>query len=167
MADVSAAGGGKRKRGGLQRKITGEIKRREAESQVLELARMGLTYEAIAKALGYKSKGSIHHIIHRALDRIPVEAAEAYRKAEDQRIEALMSIYLPLAMRGEIDAARFVDQLIGRRAKLMGLNAPERAPVDENGEAVGGSDALADFYARVRSAIARSGAGGAAGDGHA
>lgn len=140
--------------------------KREKQKRALELGRAGLSYEEIAREMGYASKACIHKLIHGALRDIPAQAAEDYRMVEDQRIEALMTTYMPKAMEGDLDAAKMVDALIGRRAKLMGINAPERAPVNERNETVGdlnGFDAVAVLASRIARIADKRGPGGGAG----
>jgi hypothetical protein len=140
----------------------------ERMKQALELAAAGLSYEEIAKSLGLRAKSTVHGLIHRALRAIPAEATVMYRHAEDQRIEALMSVYMPKAMADDRGAAELVIRLMDRRYKLMGISAPERAPVNENGETVGlldGFDAVAFLASRFDRLAAQRGpasdAGGA------
>lgn len=158
-------------RRGPRTPIKTRLKTRLKQKQALELATSGLTYAEIARELGYKSKGRVHTLVHDALREVPAEAREAYRLLEDQRIEALMTVYMPLAMGSDeaepnIDAARFVDTLIGRRAKLVGINEAEQAPVNKDGKTVGdadGFDAVAILASRIARIAGRSGPGGGAG----
>lgn len=145
-----------------RRKIKRTLAAHDRWMKALELLREGKAYDEIAAELGYAGPSGVHKAIHRLLQENQAQGVEQYRHAEDIRIEALMSVYMPLAMGGNIDAGKFVDALIGRRAKLMGANAPERAPVNEKGETVG-DDPLAILTRRLDRLTAATATGGDSG----
>jgi hypothetical protein len=131
------------------------IKAAERTTQALALRRGGLTYEVIAKQLGFRSAQAAWAAVARALKDAKVEAVAQYRAMELQRLDALTAAMWPHAMKGIIGAVRECRKLSERRARLLGLDQPMRADVNVSGEVnyVGPRERLAAKLAEMSEAL--------------
>jgi ADP-ribosylglycohydrolase len=102
----------------------------EKERKVLEMRLAGVTFEVIARSVGYSSAGSCYNAYKRALIRTLQEPAEAVREAEVARLDRLMQGVWTAALRGEVRSVEAVLRIMDRRAKLMGLDAPTKQQVE-------------------------------------
>ena len=96
------------------------------ERRVVELRQMGITYEVIAKEVGYAGASGAYHAYERALARYPRETFDKKRDLQDQRIERLLAGIYTRALRGEIPAVMAAIKLFERQAKLLGLDAAQK-----------------------------------------
>lgn len=103
--------------------------------QAIELRTQGYTFRAIGERLGMRP-GHVHTGMMRLLKEATVEHAEALRAIEGERLDALQAALWPDAMAGDVRAALACVRIIEARARLFGLDAPARAPVDAAGKAV-------------------------------
>ena len=100
----------------------------EHQRQALELRRAGLGYEAIGAQLGL-GKSQAHRLVKRALEeaRAQVTAnADELRSEELSRLDGMLQGLWPRARKGEVSAVDRVLKIAERRAKLLGLDAPEK-----------------------------------------
>jgi hypothetical protein len=100
----------------------------EHQRQALELRRAGLGYEAIGAQLGL-GKSQAHRLVKRALEeaRAQVTAnADELRSEELSRLDGMLQGLWPRARKGEVTAVDRVLKIAERRAKLLGLDAPEK-----------------------------------------
>lgn len=103
----------------------------EKEAQVLELRKAGWTFERIAERLGYAQKSGAWKAYDRALTATLQEPADELRHLERERIDALFNAMYEVAVtKGSARHAEIALKAMERRAKLMGLDAPERRIVD-------------------------------------
>jgi hypothetical protein len=108
-------------------------KSRLAELEAINLRKAGLTYENIGKELGYTPQGA-WKLVKRALNRVilkTMENAEEYRQVELQRLDELWSSVYPLALKGHLKSVETCLKIMQRRAKLLGLDAPQAIDVIE------------------------------------
>lgn len=96
------------------------------ERKVVELRQMGITYEVIAKEVGYASASGAYHAYERALARYPRETFDKKRDLQEQRIERLLAGVWTKALRGDTTALMVTIKLFERQAKLLGLDMPQR-----------------------------------------
>ena len=100
----------------------------ERQAQAVALRRAGLTFDEIAVRLGIK-KQSAHSLVVRLLTQVRAEideGAEALRALELVRLDALHARLWPLAMDADLSAVDRILRIAERRAKLLGLDAPDR-----------------------------------------
>ncbi|MFB6805474.1 hypothetical protein [Streptomyces sp. NPDC056387] len=98
----------------------------ERRAKAIRMKIDGHTYEEIAKALGYSSKGSACCDVRRALEKHVVEeglAVEAWRELELARLDVLQKAIWPEAMDGSPRAIETALKILDRRAKLLGLDS--------------------------------------------
>jgi hypothetical protein len=99
------------------------------DTEALRLRSRGYTYQQIADNMGC-SKPTAFERVKRALSAIPAEAAEEYRRLENDRLDTLQAIAMHEAVtKKSMQAIDRVLHIMDRRAKLLGLDAPTRTEV--------------------------------------
>ena len=100
----------------------------ELEAECLRLRREGLTHRAIAARLGVAPATAYRRVRH-ALDEVNqrnVEDAGTLRDLEAMRLDALQEAVWQQALDGDGKALDRILAIMGRRTKLLGLDAPQR-----------------------------------------
>ena len=106
----------------------------ERARQALELRKGGASFPEIARRLDFKGPGAAYKAIARTLNRTLQEPAEHVRKLELERLDRLFLAIWPRAKRGDLQAIEKALSISQRRAKLLGLDAPDKiAPTDPTG----------------------------------
>ena len=102
----------------------------EKQRQALELRRAGATYEEIARAVGYgTSRSAAYKAVMSAIHRVLQEPAEAVLVLELQRLDKLQMAIWSKAMAGDEKAIGRVLEIMGRRARLLGIDQPRRIDI--------------------------------------
>ena len=102
------------------------IDARVREGQVLELRRDGLTFESIARRLGYASSAGAYKAFKRAMDRTVREPADEIRRIELERLDYYLECLAPHIAKGRGYAIEKAIMIQDRRARLLGLDAPTK-----------------------------------------
>lgn len=105
--------------------------RLDRDRQVMELARRGLTYEAIGQAVSL-SETQAWRVVQRELTRAAArldEATDAVRRLEACRLDELQASISPSALSGDMRAIDRVLRIMERRARLLGLDMPSQSEV--------------------------------------
>lgn len=111
---------------GAPRKMPAKLRRVAA----LELRLAGRPYREIADCLGYTSVSGAFAAVEKALHEHAAVPADDLLYLELARLDALLAAYWPRATADhDLQAATFVVNVIHRRAKLLGLEAPRRVDV--------------------------------------
>ena len=104
--------------------------------RVMELRRIGLTFEQIAKEVGYAGRQGAKEAYDAAISRMGREAAEDLRILENDRLDDLWRrAYTQLSKidAGDVDALTKLESVMlrisQRRSGLMGLDAPRQVEV--------------------------------------
>jgi hypothetical protein len=105
------------------------IQARQREAQVLERLQKGETFEKIAEALGYSDPSGAWRAATRALNRIPVAAAEELRRLDTLRVEEMLLALRPGIERGDARSIEVALKVLGHKAKLNGYSAPSKVEV--------------------------------------
>lgn len=113
------------------------VKARKVENQAraLELRRAGLGFEAIGAQLGIK-KSQAHRLVVSGLAEARAQvaaSADELRSEELSRLDGMLMGLWPRARKGEVAAVDRVLKISERRAKLLGLDAPERKQLEGPG----------------------------------
>lgn len=96
----------------------------ERTKQALELRLSGFSYSQIAEKLGYSSRAAAFKAVSNAMKRTLREPAEKVRELELDRLDELLkSLWY---YRGRVDYVDRILKVMERRARLLGLDAPER-----------------------------------------
>ena len=98
----------------------------ERQLKALELRKAGVAYEEIARALGFKWKSGAFAAVKRALKEVKREPCQELIVLEAERIDALFMAMYSKAKHGDYGAVDRCIHLMERRARLLGLDAPER-----------------------------------------
>lgn len=104
----------------------------ELRDRALELRKRGANYRQIAKALGV-SVGRTHTLVQEAIAAIPKENAQAVLAIELEKLDLLEASLMPLATKGDYLAAGAIIKVMDRRARYLGLNAPEKRELTGEG----------------------------------
>ncbi|MCH9730622.1 MAG: hypothetical protein K0U84_13275 [Actinomycetia bacterium] len=111
--------------------------RRRAE-RAASLKALGRTWQEIADTLGYRSRQAAQQAVERLDNRTPPLNAEMLRRQEDEELRIRRAVlheqFHEARRMRDIDNLvtlnRELDRISTRRAKLLGLDAPERSEVD-------------------------------------
>ena len=103
----------------------------ERRKRALDLRLAGVSYRAIAKQEGV-SHGTIISDVQSALAEIPRQSAEELRQTETERLDQLQRAVWPEALKGNLGAVDKAVKIIDRRARLLGLDAPQQVQVSSD-----------------------------------
>ena len=121
----------KKRRTGKAGKPTVELI--ELRIKAIELRKSGATYEQIALALGYASRGAAYNAVMAGLMMAISEPAESVREMEAMRLDALLLGLWQKARSGDLQVIDRVLKIMDRRARLLGLDAPAKIETDNTG----------------------------------
>ena len=102
----------------------------DKEIRVLELRRVGLTWQRIAEEVGYADHTGAYAAYKRAIKRTMQQPADELREQEIDRLDRLQVAVWPSAMKGDTRAILTIIRLMERRAKLLGLDRPIKIEQD-------------------------------------
>ncbi len=100
----------------------------ERRKRALDLRLAGATLAEIAEAHGV-SITTAHKDIRRCLSDIPKASADELRKQEIARLDKLQNACWQDAIHGDLSAIDRALKVIDRRAKMLGLDAPQQVEV--------------------------------------
>jgi hypothetical protein len=106
-----------------------DIARWERDYECVKMRRAEVDWMTIAEKLGYASPGHAHDRFLAFMRAYPRDDVEAMRDLELDRIEKTARALEPRIEQGDVRAAEVWNKLSERRAKLMGLDKPERREV--------------------------------------
>lgn len=95
----------------------------ERQRRALEMRKAGMTYTAIGKELGCSHQYA-QVAVEAALKRVLQEPADAVRKLECERLDAMLLGTWARAATGNLGALDAVLKIMARRARLLGLDVP-------------------------------------------
>lgn len=93
---------------------------------VLELRKTGANWRQIAEAVGFTHASAARKAYLRAYDRTLQAPADELRELELDRLDRLQMAYWKDAVEGNIKAADYVLKVIQVRARILGLEAPQK-----------------------------------------
>lgn len=96
----------------------------ELQVKALQCRKAGLTYAQIADRLGMGSPQAAWNAVESALRRTLQEPADVVRKLELGRLDAMFIPVYINACRGDLAALSAALNIMTRRARLLGLDAP-------------------------------------------
>ena len=106
-----------------------EMRRRDA--RVYELRIQGNTFEQIASEVGYSGPSGAWQAHQRIKSEWIFESIEEARQLELMRLDELQVAVWDRAIKGDLPAAHCVLKIMDRRAKLLGLDKPEKVEVNK------------------------------------
>jgi hypothetical protein len=95
----------------------------------VELRRAGVDYPTIAQQMQLSGPGQAYKIVQRALKRSIQEPADDVRALELSRLDTMHQGLWPRAKDGDTFSVDRVLKIQERRAKYLGLDAPEKHDV--------------------------------------
>jgi hypothetical protein len=96
------------------------------ELKVLELRRAGFTFQRIAEEVGYNQASGAQRALERIMTRNVPQAPDEFRWQELDRLDRMQVALWPRAMKGDDRAIGTIVRLMERRARLVGIDAPQR-----------------------------------------
>lgn len=141
----------------------------QRRARAWELRLRGMSVRKIAEEIGV-SHTAVEKMLKRTLEDLrgsELRDAEAVRDIELERLDALTSALWPDAMAGDAQAVGRLTELMNRRAKLLGLDAPVKgALTDSKGNDLGNAiaEAAATLDGRLAEILACSETDGDAGE---
>jgi len=118
--------------GNQERRIASLKRKKEA----LELRIAGVSYDAIATKLGYKSRSGAFEAVKTALVQTLIEPAEELRNIEVLRLDKALKAIWSQVLGGNLPAVDRYIKVAQRRADLLGLDAPKRTDITSGNEAL-------------------------------
>lgn len=101
-----------------------QVDNQDARDKVLWDAWVAGTRQAdLAEAHGI-SQPAVSQAINRYRATIPIEDKATAFVRDLERLEELIQVYRPLALAGDLDAAKLIKGLVAQEAKMLGLEAP-------------------------------------------
>lgn len=98
----------------------------DKEQKVVALRRQGLTWDAIAREVGYKDPSGAQVAYMRASSRVVKEDIDAIRQTESERLDIAQSAIWNQVLAGDNQSINTLLRIMERRAKLIGLDQPVR-----------------------------------------
>lgn len=111
------------------------VRARMREMEALALRAEGLSYAKIASRMGVSS-ATAYKWVKKALGRLQeklAERAELVWRLELERLDELQAALWGKAQDGDVKAVMAILRIMERRAKLYGLDAPDRLEVQRKG----------------------------------
>ena len=93
-------------------------------TRAVELITAGNSYQQVADLLGYANRGSVHHVVQKALSRAASQAVEEHRQLAYDRLESLLQAVWEQALAGDLAAVRTALNVVTAECKLLGLMGP-------------------------------------------
>jgi hypothetical protein len=129
---------------------TPEPEQLDRELAVVELRREGKTWQQIAEVVNYATAMGAWKAYQRACQRTLQEPTDEARRIELDRLDALQRTDWEPAVEGNLRAADFVLRVIDRRARILGIDAPQKIQAEVvNYDGIGSIDAEVDRIARI------------------
>jgi hypothetical protein len=108
-----------------------EVQTLKRDSRVYELRIQGLTFDAIANEVGFSGPSGAWQAYQRIRHEVIFESIDDARQLELMRLDELQVAVWDRAVNGELPAAHCVLKIMDRRAKLLGLDKPEKVEVNK------------------------------------
>lgn len=94
----------------------------EKQRQVFELRQTGMSYEEIARRVGFAHAGTAYKTMQRAIRNYVAEPGEEVLKLELARLDQLFEANFTWAALGDLRAAEMCLKIMDRRARFLGLD---------------------------------------------
>lgn len=101
---------------------------RERHALALEMRKMGYSYDQIAEHFE-TTPASARGLVKSAMEKLISEPGDEVRRVELERLDQLWRLAMASAVNGDTDAITKCLAIQQRRAKYLGLDAPEKREV--------------------------------------
>ena len=98
----------------------------DKELQIIELRRAGVTWEKIAREVGFKGPSGAYKMYQRAAERMIRPSLDEYRDTILDRFERMHMAVWPRAKEGDLRAIDTALRIAEKEIKLLGLDAPTK-----------------------------------------
>jgi hypothetical protein len=98
----------------------------DKELQIIELRRAGVTWEKIAREVGFKNASGAYKMYQRAAERMIRPSLDEYRETVLDRFERMHLAVWPRAKEGDLRAIDTALRIAEKEIKLLGLDAPTK-----------------------------------------
>ena len=92
----------------------------------LEMRKAGHTFQVIADNLGYRGPSGAYDAVMSAIKTTLQEPADELRKMEVERFDVMINSLWPKVLNGDARATEVAVKVMERRAKMLGIDAPEK-----------------------------------------
>ena len=93
-------------------------------TRAVELITAGHSYQQVADRLGYANRGSVHHVVQKALSGAATHAVAEHRQLAYDRLERLLQAVWERSLGGDLNAIRTAINVVMAECKLLGLLNP-------------------------------------------
>lgn len=124
-------GTGRNPRGRFERTIDNV----ERDAHAARLRAANMSWRQIADVLDYTDESSARRAAQRALDAVPVDAAEQLRAVENVRLDYLLEKLAPGIDAGDVPAIEAARKISESRRRLYGLDGPIQVNLTETTQA--------------------------------
>jgi len=111
---------------------SGEIKALEKQAQALKLRLAGVSYDDIARTVGYKGPSGAYQAVKSAMKKTLQEPAGELRTLEITRLDEALRAIWPQVKKGNLLAIDRYLKISERRAKILGIDS--KTQVEISGE---------------------------------
>ena len=108
-----------------------ELDFKQRDARVFELRIQGHTFDQIAGEVGYSGPSGAWQAYQRIKGETIFESIDEARQLELMRLDEMQLAVWDRAINGDLPAAHCVLKIMDRRAKLLGLDKPEKAEVNK------------------------------------
>lgn len=113
----------------------------DRQRRSLEFKLAGMSYRRIAEQTGVSAQQA-YTDVQNALTEYIREPTEEVRQQEAARLDRLMMTHWPKALEGDHDALNAVLRIMDRRAKLLGVDQPQKVDLRALIMAVAGEEGV-------------------------
>lgn len=110
---------------GASKTSPGRIEAAERQAEAMRLRRAHVSFEDIARELGYASASGAYHAVRAGLDKTLREPADELRKLELDRLDEMAQCIWENVLAGDLDSIGTALRIAERRARLLGLDIKE------------------------------------------
>jgi len=104
---------------------------KQRDARVFELRIQGHTFDQIAGEVGYSGPSGAWQAYQRIKSETIFESIDEARQLELMRLDEMQLAVWDRAINGDLPAAHCVLKIMDRRAKLLGLDKPEKVEVNK------------------------------------
>lgn len=104
-----------------------QIEAEERQAAAVNLRKCGVTFEEIARQVGYASASGAYEAVKSAMAKTLREPADDLRQLELARLDTMLEAISENILAGDLDAIATALRISERRSRLLGLDMRERA----------------------------------------
>jgi hypothetical protein len=105
----------------------------ERAQKVYELKLRGSSFPDIARALNISHRSAIR-CFERVFQKVPPADVHRYRNLHLEEMQRIRTLLWKTSAQDPVGAAMGLIRLLGREAKLLGLDSPTKVGLDEEGQ---------------------------------